>query len=540
MFREMKRKNFIINERHVDAGSFRGAIVQDPVSEYSPNVQLYLDFASLYPSIMISFSLCFSTYIFSTDELEGGCFIADFPTDPTDTEAYAVFKAGVDAARRAGQTVVYAFTMDDGRRHHFVQEHAPASPNCGVLAPTLQNVLAARKVAKKAKKSAKDPLVAQVQDARQLSLKVVANSIYGFCGVAAGVMPLPHISETVTYLGRFLISMCAVAIPRRVPGCRLTYGDTDSVIVVSPTCDVDEGWRLGLEAERYLNEDVLPSYGKALVMECEEVCSPSLFLAKKRYALRAFESPGGEGHVQVKGLEIVRRDTFPFLVKLYKKAVDLIFGDIGPHGPAKTQHQARKDLVAMLTIEFGKVVAGSGDYSTADFAISKTLQAAERYKNPQAIVHVALAEKINREITEGTRSRAGGLFTGGDRVQYVIMKGSGPVGNRVKLLEDCESLRDVDTLHVLEQTRRALSKFLQFFMTSKTERAVFEQLRSTLFLRQNRQHSLLDEGERRAKMVRAVGECLAEEEGKSETQPVRAETQRKQKSILAWMAQKKA
>ena len=44
------------------------------------------------------------------------------------------------------------------------------------------------KVAKKDMKAAKDPLIRNVMNGRQLALKVSANSVYGFTGATVGML----------------------------------------------------------------------------------------------------------------------------------------------------------------------------------------------------------------------------------------------------------------------------------------------------------------------------------------------------------------
>merc|ERR1719210_2774057 len=75
----------------------------------------------------------------------------------------------------------------------------------GLLPMILQELLAARKRAKKAMAEATDPLTKSVLNGRQLALKVSANSVYGFTGATVGVLPCLEISSSVTAFGREMI-----------------------------------------------------------------------------------------------------------------------------------------------------------------------------------------------------------------------------------------------------------------------------------------------------------------------------------------------
>ena len=56
----------------------------------------------------------------------------------------------------------------------------------GILPMILEELIGARKKAKKELKEATDPFVRGVLDGRQLALKISANSVYGFTGAQVG------------------------------------------------------------------------------------------------------------------------------------------------------------------------------------------------------------------------------------------------------------------------------------------------------------------------------------------------------------------
>lgn len=85
----------------------------------------------------------------------------------------------------------------------------------GVLPEILEELLSARKVAKRDMKAAKDPFVKAVQNGRQLALKISANSVYGFTGATVGQLPCLAISSSVTSYGRDMIQATKVQQPPR-------------------------------------------------------------------------------------------------------------------------------------------------------------------------------------------------------------------------------------------------------------------------------------------------------------------------------------
>ena len=59
----------------------------------------------------------------------------------------------------------------------------------GILPIILEELLGARKVAKRAMAAATDPFMKAIQNGRQLALKISANSVYGFTGATVGQLP---------------------------------------------------------------------------------------------------------------------------------------------------------------------------------------------------------------------------------------------------------------------------------------------------------------------------------------------------------------
>ncbi len=75
----------------------------------------------------------------------------------------------------------------------------------GILPQILDELLAARKRAKKDMAEATDPMEKAVQNGRQLALKISANSVYGFTGATVGQLPCVPIASSVTAYGRNLL-----------------------------------------------------------------------------------------------------------------------------------------------------------------------------------------------------------------------------------------------------------------------------------------------------------------------------------------------
>jgi DNA polymerase delta subunit 1 len=75
----------------------------------------------------------------------------------------------------------------------------------GILPQILDELLAARKRAKRDMALATDPMEKAVQNGRQMALKISANSVYGFTGATVGQLPCVPIAASTTAYGRNLL-----------------------------------------------------------------------------------------------------------------------------------------------------------------------------------------------------------------------------------------------------------------------------------------------------------------------------------------------
>ena len=166
------KDNWVVNKIPITKpDKYVGATVLQPIPGFHLLIST-LDFASLYPSIIRMENLCYSTWV-----------------EPKH-----------HAAVRQQSDVTYKMHMAGGKSHMFVTSKR------GILPELEEELLAARKIAKKAMKAAKDdPFEYAIQNGRQLALKVSMNSIYGFCGVMNGYMPCWPIAAVTTTVGRELI-----------------------------------------------------------------------------------------------------------------------------------------------------------------------------------------------------------------------------------------------------------------------------------------------------------------------------------------------
>eukprot|EP01138_Halocafeteria_seosinensis_P001695 gb/GECG01001738.1/.p1 GENE.gb/GECG01001738.1/~~gb/GECG01001738.1/.p1 ORF type:complete len:1129 (+),score=127.59 gb/GECG01001738.1/:1-3387(+) len=372
LYRKCGPKGLLIptmkNQQSPDEGSYEGATVIEPIKGFYNEPITTLDFASLYPSIMMAHNLCYSTLV-SKEDLD------KIPSDHYQTSP---------------------------SNDHFVKK----SVKKGVLPEILEELLSARKRAKKDMAAAEDPMVKAVQNGRQLALKVSANSVYGFTGATVGQLPCLAISSTVTSYGREMIETTKKAVEERYTVANgypsdavVVYGDTDSVMVKFGVSDVKTAMDLGEEAA----VDVSNVFPDPVRLEFEKVYYPYLLMNKKRYAGMFWTNSEKPDKMDAKGIETVRRDNCGLVRQVVDTVLRKILMEHSVEGAVRYTKQVISDLlqnkldISLLVIT--KALGKSGDSSG--------------YAAKQA--HVELAERMRKRDP-------GSAPVVGDRVPYVIVK----------------------------------------------------------------------------------------------------------------------
>jgi DNA polymerase elongation subunit (family B) len=193
---------------------YEGAIVLPPkCSMYMDNPVACVDYASLYPSSMISQNFSHdskvwtreydlrgnllretgeknqATGLYKYDNLPGYQYIdIEFDTfryvRKTPTSAAVKTKSGTMVCRWA--------QFPDGRK--------------GIMPSILEELLKARSDTRKKGKSEKDPFMQNVLDKRQLGYKMTANSLYGQCGAKTSSFYEKDVAASTTATGRMMIT----------------------------------------------------------------------------------------------------------------------------------------------------------------------------------------------------------------------------------------------------------------------------------------------------------------------------------------------
>lgn len=341
--------------------SYEGATVIEPKRGFYNMPIATLDFASLYPSIMMAHNICYSTFVRKSD------------VQYLKPEDYIRSPSGD------------CFVRPTIRK--------------GVLSKILEDLLSARKIAKKELAEATDPFLRSVLNGRQLALKISANAVYGFTGASRGKLPCTEISASITAFGRQMIETTKSLVESKFPSSEVIYGDTDSVMVkFRDELTLEESMALGQQAADIISQ----SFPKPIKLEFEKCYFPYLLIQKKRYAGLLWTKTETYDKMDCKGIETVRRDNCKLVANVISKVLEKLLIERDVQGAIDFVKRTISDLL-QNKVDISLLV------------ISKELsKAAADYDANQA--HVTLYKKLYQRD-------AGSAPSLGDRIPYVTIKG---------------------------------------------------------------------------------------------------------------------
>lgn len=297
LFRKALEQKLVIPDLKGEGSDdqYEGATVIEPTRGYYDAPIATLDFASLYPSIIQAHNLCYTTLV-SKKAVDAFNLKKD--------EDYVVTPNGD------------MFVTSKQRK--------------GLLAQILEELLTARKQAKREMAAEIDPFKKAVLNGRQLALKISANSVYGLTGASNGKLPCLEIASSTTSFGRQMIEKTKNEVEARYNiangyshDAQVIYGDTDSVMVKFGTTDLAEAMKLGEEAANYVSA----KFVKPIKLEFEKVYFPYLLINKKRYAGLYWTKPEKYDKMDTKGIETVRRDNCLMVQTVIEKVLRMILID---------------------------------------------------------------------------------------------------------------------------------------------------------------------------------------------------------------------
>jgi DNA polymerase I len=351
---------------------FKGAYVMNPTCRGIVKNVHVCDFASLYPSIMISWNL------------------------GPDTKVDQTFDGPVATSPKTGVR-----TRVDRK---------------SILATALESLLALRSEWNK-KRASFAPGTPEAKDAerRTNAYKTAANSFYGVMGTPFSRYFDKEIAESTTQNGAWLIESTLDAA--RARGWDTIYADTDSAFVTGPNAAEFAEFVAWCNTELY--PSLLTETGcvtNAIKLAYEKEFERIVFCAAKRYTGRYAHYKGkparADSKPEVRGLEYRRGDVNRFARDLQSQAIALLMAG----------HETPEPFWELLNSFKVKIM--TEHLEVADVVLSKSIsKPIKEYKTRQRIdggstsrpAHVELAAQL---------AKSGADVGVGTRIEYVVVDAS--------------------------------------------------------------------------------------------------------------------
>ena len=467
-------------EKCGSSDGYEGAIVLPPkCAMYMDNPVACVDYASLYPSAMISQNYSHDSKVWMKEyDLAGklirvvgernakGEFIYDnLPEYQYIDIEFDNFKylrpKGKECAKaektKVGKIVCRWAQLPDNKK--------------SIMPAILEELLQARASTRKLIKTEKDPFMQNILDKRQLGYKVTANSLYGQCGSKTSTFYEKDVAASTTATGRMSITY-ARRIIEEVYGNLLydtvggfgmvrtkaeyVYGDTDSVFFTF-NLETPEGTpirgkdALAITIEIAQDAAQLCSQWLKAPMELayEKTLMPFVLLSKKRYVGILYETDPQKGKLKYMGLSLKRRDSCDYLKDVYGNILNILM-----KGNENNLQNSIQNSIDYLNRALNELA--DGRVPMDKLLITKALRS--DYKNPLQIGHKVLADRIGKR-DPGNKPKSG------ERIRFVFVNNDSPKALMGEKIETPEFILEnklvVDYTHYI--TNQLMKPLQQLF-----------------------------------------------------------------------------
>ena len=431
----------VINKGSKDDG-YEGAIVLEPkCGLYLDNPIAVGDFASLYPSSMLSENLCPSSKVWTKIyDLAGNLVTETGQKNPDKSNDYLydnlpgyeyvdirfdTFRYYRKNPKARAEKIKNGYKLCRFAQPLHVKTGALQSAHSGALEKAimpsiLQELLKARKDTRKQIEKTDDDFMKNVLDKRQLAYKVTANSLYGQLGAKTSTFYEPDIAASTTATGRLLLTYAKRVVEECYGDATVDtkygkinvksdyiYGDTDSVFFKFSLLDKISGKPIlghqALELSIEIAQTACHTVSKFLKQphdfEYEKTFMPFCLLSKKRYVGILYETDPNKGKRKEMGIVLKRRDNAPIVKDVYGGVIDILMKECDVQKAIDYVNRCLQELV-------------EGNVPIDKLIITKSLRSF--YKNPQQIAHKVLADRI-------AAREPGNKPTSGDRIPFAYI-----------------------------------------------------------------------------------------------------------------------
>jgi DNA polymerase elongation subunit (family B) len=414
----------------VDEEGYEGAIVLEAVSGiYTEDPISVLDYASLYPSSMISENLSHDSIILNKkyDNLPGIEYLdivydvyekiddkkvktgektvrfAQFPNGEKGTIPKILMKLLRQRKEtRKKMEFKTVITHDDIEHKGLLKEKDDKVIITGLDGKSIEFLRENIKTIE----DTYDDFQKAVLDGLQLAYKVTANSLYGQCGAKTSSIYMKEIAACTTATGRKMILMAKDFIEKNYSATTI-YGDTDSIFIQFDIKDetgnpikgknaIMPSIKMAMDASKKFKQYLKVPHD----LEYEKCFYPFILFSKKRYCAMKYEFDDQHCKFNSMGISLKRRDSAQIVKHIYGGCIDIILKE---HDIKKSIEFLKESLNNLIDNKF----------PLEDLVISKSLRG--NYKDPTRIAHKVLADRMS-DRDPGNKPQVS------DRIPYVYIQ----------------------------------------------------------------------------------------------------------------------
>ena len=372
---------------------YSGGLVLEPNPGLYDQIILVMDFNSLYPSIIQEYNISFETVMRKATQSFKEENTWNNTTNKknekknknkTDKKADKKLDEPIEDKTDDENPEINEFNEDDENIDNVEDKIRFKTPSA-TLPSILKYLVEERKNVKNQQKQEKDKFKHSLLEIKQKSLKITANSLYGYLGYKNSRFYAKEIAALITKTGRRILRNAANIVTKL--GYNIIYGDTDSVMVNTNTQEIMKAVEIGKKLR-----DAISKQYKLLIMDIDGVFKSMLLLKKKKYACLKYVPPYNEKSKierELKGVDLVRRDWSPLSKNTGSKILDIILS-----GKSKAE-------IILGIYEELKTVSKSIDndqIDLKDYAITKQLaKNIDEYNDLKALPHVQVAKRLREQ-----------------------------------------------------------------------------------------------------------------------------------------------
>ena len=292
------------------------------------------------------------------------------------------------------------------------------------------------------KKDTYSDFMKNVFNQRQLGYKVTANSLYGQCGAKTSAFYEKDIAASTTATGRKLLIYAKKVIEgvykNRICDTKhgkvtcvgdVVYGDTDSCFFVFNPKDENGNDITGKKALEITIElaiqagELASKFLKAPHdLEYEKTFEPFLLLSKKRYVGMLYEHDSNKCKRKSMGIVLKRRDNADVVKDIYGGVIDILMNEGDIPKAIRFTKQFLQNII-------------DGKIDMKKLIITKALRG--WYKVPQSIAHKVLADRMGKRDP-------GNKPSVGSRIPYIYIQTKGQVKLQGDKIEHPDYIREHD------------------------------------------------------------------------------------------------